>query len=170
MVFSPGFRCMVVCIPLEQSVIEEQEPTLTSKETNMNVTDIPFVKHTGIERNADGRLALPFTPNVQNHLETFHASAQFTLAETASGEHLRALFPDLEGKVIPVLRDAQVKFKKPAKSQITAHASAAEEAVSSFKEQFAKKGRSTIEVQVELRDVEDNITCVGKYQWFVQQI
>ena len=69
-----------------------------------------------------------------------------------------------------MLRDAQVKFRKPAASDITAHASANEQAVSSFEDQFSRKGRSTIEIQVEVRDAGDNVTCTGKYQWFVQRI
>jgi len=80
----------------------------------MNVIEIPFVKKTGITKNEKGELELPFTTDTHNHLETMHASAQFTLAETASGEFLQTLLPDLVGKVIPVLREAKVKFKKPA--------------------------------------------------------
>ncbi|MCK4671138.1 MAG: DUF4442 domain-containing protein [Candidatus Aegiribacteria sp.] len=43
---------------------------------------------------------------MQNHLQTIHASAQFTLAETASGEMLRIELPELVGKVVPIFRDS----------------------------------------------------------------
>ena len=62
----------------------------------MKVTDIVFVKLVGIEQESD-ELSLEFKEDVQNHLNTIHASAQFTLAETQSGLHLQKLFPELEG-------------------------------------------------------------------------
>ena len=77
----------------------------------MNVIEIPFVKKVGITQSANGELELPFSDETHNHLATMHASAQFTLAETASGEYLQTVFPDLVGKVIPVLRDASVKLR-----------------------------------------------------------
>ena len=79
----------------------------------MNVVKIPFVKKTGIIKTENNELILPFTTDTHNHLKTMHASAQFTLAETASGDFLQTSFPELVGKVIPVLREAKVKFKKP---------------------------------------------------------
>jgi acyl-coenzyme A thioesterase PaaI-like protein len=63
----------------------------------MDVTKIPFVEKVGIVRQPDGGLGLPFNESVHNHLQTIHASAQFTLAETASGEVLQVLFPEIVG-------------------------------------------------------------------------
>ena len=84
----------------------------------MDVVQIPFVKKVGITQAVNGKLELAFSDDTHNHLATMHASAQFTLAETASGEFLQTLFPELVGKVIPVLRDATVKFKKDRKSVV----------------------------------------------------
>jgi hypothetical protein len=108
--------------------------------TRMNVIEIQFVDKVGIQRNTDGGLELPFYTGVQNHLETIHASAQFALAETASGEILQKSFPNLAGKVIPVLRESQVKFKKPADKKIVAYPSVTAESLSKFDEQISKKG------------------------------
>lgn len=136
----------------------------------MNVTEIPFVKKVGITRNDQDLLALPFSEQLQNHLQTLHASAQFTLAETASGEHLQNTFPELAGKVIPVLRDSHVKFKKPAVKSIAAYPTLSEQAIEKFNEQFLKKGRSTTAVQVEIKDGDNTVTCVSTFNWFVQRI
>jgi len=76
----------------------------------MNVAEIPFVKKTGIIKTENNELILPFTSDTHNHLKTMHASAQFTLAETASGEFLQTSFPDLAGKVIPVLRKGRASI------------------------------------------------------------
>jgi acyl-coenzyme A thioesterase PaaI-like protein len=136
----------------------------------MKVIEIPFVDKIGIQRNSDGELELPFYTGVQNHLETIHASAQFALAETASGEILQHSFPELVGKVVPVLRESQIKFKKPAHKKIIACPSVTSESLSKFEEQISKKGRALISVEVQVKDVDGQVTCTGTFKWFVQQI
>ena len=136
----------------------------------MNVTEIPFVKRVGITQTSNGELKLPFTDETHNHLATMHASAQFTLAETASGEFLQTLFPELVGKVIPVLRDANVKFKKPAVKDIIAYPSISDESREKFNTQFLKKGRASITVDVDIKNIEDTLTCVASYNWFIEKI
>ena len=136
----------------------------------MDVTTIPFVEKVGVIRSSEGLLELSFSESIQNHLQTIHASAQFALAETASGEILQRVFPELEGKVVPVLREAQIKYKKPAIKSISAHTMVSDETISKFKEQFARKGRSTISVNVVIKDSENVVTCVGIFKWYVQSI
>ena len=143
---------------------------ITLQRTVMNVIEIPFVDKVGIQRNTDGELELPFNTEVQNHLETIHASAQFALAETASGEILQKSFPELVGKVIPVLRESKIKFKKPAYKKIVAYPSVTAESLSKFEEQISEKGRALISVEVQIKDVDGIVTCTGIFKWFVQRI
>ena len=138
-------------------------------ENNIKATDIPFVNHIGI-KDENNELSLDFKENVLNHIKTIHASAQFTLAETQSGLHLQKLFPELEGKVIPVLRDAQIKYKKPAQEKIIAFSSSDEEAIEKFKTQFGKKGRGSLQINVEVKDVNDVLTSQATFTWFVQAL
>lgn len=135
----------------------------------MDVTKIPFIEKVGIVRLPGGGLGLPGDESVQNHLETIHASAQFALAETASGDVLQTMFPELAGQVIPVLRDSNIKFKKPASNTISAYPSVTAEAVRKFKQQFDKKGRSLIAVDVEIKDPQGVVTSTGVFNWFVQR-
>jgi acyl-coenzyme A thioesterase PaaI-like protein len=136
----------------------------------MDVTEIPFVEKVGIRRSAKGALELPFNQTIQNHLQTIHASAQFTLAETASGEILQTIFPELVGKVVPVLRNSQIKFKKPATKTISAHPKVSDEAILKFREQFKRKGRSSISVDVKIMNSDNVVTCMSTFNWFVQSI
>ena len=136
----------------------------------MDVTEIPFVEKVGVTRSTKGLLELPFNETIQNHLQTIHAGAQFALAETASGEILQTIFPELVGKVVPVLRDSQIKFKKPATKTISAQPTVSDETISQFREQFKRKGRSSISVNVEIKDSENVVTCVSIFKWFVQSI
>lgn len=136
----------------------------------MDVTEIPFVAKIGIGRTEGGGLTLPFSRSTQNHLSTIHASAQFALAETASGEFLQILFPELVGKVVPVLRESKIKFKKPTSVAIYSFPAVSDDSAFKFKEQFEKKGRSSISVDVEIRDSEGVVTCAGMFNWFVQSV
>lgn len=135
----------------------------------MQAIQIPFVKLVGI-KNKNSTLSLDFRDNVKNHIGTIHASAQFTLAETQSGIYLQTIFPELEGRVVPIVRDAQIKYKKPAKQKIFAYASCTDEAIVKFREQFDKKGRASIQVSVEIRDINDIVTFEGIFNWFIVQI
>ena len=135
----------------------------------MKASDIPYAKLTGIEQE-DTKLSLDIRKDVLNHIKTIHASAQFTLAETQSGIYLQDVFPELNGKVIPLLREAQVKYKKPAMKKITAYATISNENIEKFKEHFEKKGRSSIVVDVDIKDINDILTCKASFNWFVQKI
>jgi len=135
----------------------------------MKATDIEFVKLVGIEQS-DNDVSLAFKKNVLNHIESIHASAQFTLAETQSGLHLQELFPELVGKVIPMLRESKIKYKKPALKSIVAFASCSEEDIEKFNLQFAKKGRATLAVSVDVKDSEGVVTAISEFTWFVQKI
>jgi acyl-coenzyme A thioesterase PaaI-like protein len=135
----------------------------------MNILTIPFVEKVGLQHDNIG-LSLPFRPDNLNHIGTTHASAIFTLTETASGEALQKLFHEYAGKVIPVLRDSQVKFKKPATEIVHAFATVSDEDIQAFKTQLDKKGRALISVQIEVKDNNGTVVCVGTFTWFVQMI
>jgi len=135
----------------------------------MDITQIPFVKHTGI-KNEEGRLKLEATDVVQNHLGTIHASAQFTLAETQSGLYLQDTFPELGGKVVGVLRGSTVKYRNPATTSIYAVANIKEEAKEKFLSQFARKGRASIVVDVVLKTYDDVVCMQGEFTWFVHKV
>jgi len=134
----------------------------------VEIIDTPFVERVGIERTADGGLQLYPAPELENHLRTIHAGALFTLAETASAEALRTGFPELVDKVIPVVRDAQVRLRKPATGVVSAFPSIPAAAQERCRVQLARKGRSSITVDVELRDAGGSALLTGSFTWFVQ--
>ena len=127
--------------------------------------EIPFVKHVGVEK--DSELKLNVKEELTNHIQTIHASAQFTLAETASGACLMEEFPQYEGKVIPMLRSSTVKYKSPATSTLRAKASLSEEVKEKFLRQFERRGQGVIAVDVELFDEASLVTMEGEFVWFV---
>ena len=135
----------------------------------MRATDIAFVKLVGIKQSQNS-VSLEYKKDVLNHIESIHASAQFTLAETQSGLHIQELFPELVGKVIPMLRESKIKYRKPALKNIVAFASCSDESIEKFKELFTKKGRATLAVSVDVKDSEGVLSASSEFIWFVQKI
>ncbi|MDQ7042375.1 MAG: YiiD C-terminal domain-containing protein [Sulfurimonas sp.] len=135
----------------------------------MKANEIPFVQLVGIEQSGDS-VSLAYKKDVQNHINTIHASAQFTLAETQSGLHLQKLFPELEGQVIPLLRESSMKYRQTALKEIAAFASVKDEDILKFKEQFDKKGRGSLLVSVEVKDSDGICTSQGTFGWFISKI
>jgi len=98
-----------------------------------------------------------------------HAGAQFILAEMASGVYLSSLFPELKDKIIPLMRHSCIKYKKTAFGTITTYPYLSDEEKERFKTQFSKKSRGTIEVEVTLKDEDDEIVSIGSFTWFIQK-
>lgn len=135
----------------------------------MEITDVPFAKTIGLAKSESGRLNLAYGDGILNHVNTIAAAAQFSLAELASGDYLQTLFPELIGKVLPVLRDSRLKYKKPAGSTITAHVRASDKDVAKFNRQLAKKGRALITIDVDIKDAEESVTSSGSFVWYIQE-
>ncbi len=136
----------------------------------MDVIQIPFVKHIGIEKKEEGTLKLKPTVRVENHIQTIHAAAQFALAETQSGLYLHTLFPEYRGKIIPLPRESRVKHQKPSTSTLTASAYVEEGVKEKFLIALKSKRRAIITVDVELRDENQVVTMRGDFTWFIGNI
>lgn len=136
----------------------------------MEITEVPFAKTIGLKKTKSGELGLCFDESLHNHLQTVAASAQYSLAELASGDHLQKLFPELISKVLPVLRDSRLKFKQPAQSKVSAYPAVSEKAVAKFIEQFEKKGWALITIDVAVQDAEGIVTSFGSFRWYVRAI
>jgi len=134
----------------------------------MTVADIPFASFIGVNSCEEG-LSLDYNDHLQNHVKTIHASAQFTLAETKSGLYLIELFPELEGEVISLLRDATIKYKKPAVQKIFAYATISDEVIEKFNMQFQNKGRGSITVKIQIKDINNVLCSESEFNWFVQK-
>ena len=130
---------------------------------------IPFVQTVGITHKDSDHLILSDSPRLQNHLGTLHAGALYTLAETQSALCLMQLFPDLQEKVIPLLRSGGLKYKHPVTESVTATADVLQEEQERFMKRFLHKGRATVTVTVTLKTEEEEICAEGDFVWFVQR-
>lgn len=128
---------------------------------------VPYVALTGVEVEdyAPGRVVLSLTPSdqVRNHVGSFHAGALFTLAETAASAAC-ATHPALTGLRL-LARGVDVRFKKPARAQVTAHAEITAEMAEAVLRGVELHGRYDLEVPVLLLDGHGEIvaTVRGSY-------
>lgn len=133
----------------------------------MEITSVAFIAQVGITKDRAGRLTLDCDDSVKSHVQTIHSGALFTLAEAASGEALRVRFSALADQVVPVIRDAEITYRQPATSAVTAYPSISDDAIRTFERRFARKGRATIEVEVEVTDQRGVVVCSGRFKWLV---
>lgn len=174
-----SFGCLSDFIPFHCSIMHGHgsRPSMPLRgklrkehKKKMDITKIPFNRFAGITHSpsGDGMLELELNDNMKNHLGTFHAAAQFSLAEACSGEALLRGFPQMVGSVVPLLRRSEVKFKRPAQSDIRARAFIDAAEKEEFLRQLATKGRANISISVEVLDRDDSVTMSGSFEWLVQ--
>ncbi len=130
---------------------------------------IPFANYVGIKIRDNRLLKLIPHKEVENHIGTVHAAAQFTLAETQSGLYLLSLFPEYADDVVPLLRSSKIKYKYPATSELTAEATVSKENKLKFKKEFDKRGKAIILINIKIKDINEKITMIGDFGWYVQR-
>ncbi len=137
----------------------------------MDVTKLPFNAFLGIKSSKEENflLELDYADHFLNHLGTIHASVQFALAEAASGEFLLRTFSAHTANIIPVVRKAEIKFRKPAEGKIITKAKMDEKEKDRVRDELTQKGRSLIPVIVEVYDGHKNLTLQAEFEWFVQK-
>lgn len=134
----------------------------------MKLTDIPYAKLTNIKEEEE-YLALILNDSISNHVGTIHAGAIFTLAESESGHYLQQCFPEQKDKVVAMVRDASIRYKQPASRKIIASATISDEEMEKFNSRFERKGRSTITIDVEIKDIENTLISTASFLWYIQK-
>lgn len=134
----------------------------------MEVTDLPFNRHVGLEQAPSGSghlVSLPEGEQYTNHLGTVHASALFAVAEAGSGvflvEHFRL------DEVVPVVRRVEAKFRKPAHGRVSARCSTPAAEVAGWAEELARRGRVLAPVGVEVVDEAEAVVMSATIEWFI---
>ncbi|MBL9215247.1 MAG: DUF4442 domain-containing protein [Opitutaceae bacterium] len=139
----------------------------------MKATDLALSRLLGIAPAPAGAahlLELPFGPSLRNHLGTLHAAAQFALAEAASAECLQRHFGAAAGDVFAVVRGVEVRYRKPATSDLLAFGSPEEETLRRLLPDLAARGRAAAVIRVDLKDRAGTLTFHGKFDWFISRV
>ena len=127
---------------------------------------LPFTRRNGftIDRLHAGYLKahIPLRGN-RNHMGTVYAGAQFLLAEVPFGA-LSIL--EFEGRYIPILRELNIRFQQPARSDLTLELSLPEGLTEQIEADIAKNGKANLTLDMTLtnKDGEAVATAVADYQ------
>lgn len=141
--------------------------------TALKATDLAYNQALGIRDAPAGAahlLEMPYAPIVQNHLGTLHAAAQFSLAEAASAECLQRHFGTAIGQVFAVVRGVEVKYRRPASTDLLAYGSPDEPTRDRLVAELTGRGRTTAVILIDLKDRAGTLTFHGKFEWFISRV
>ena len=131
---------------------------------------VPFATVTGVElvevSPQRGVAALKKRPEVENHIQTMHAGAMFTLGEAASGAALGGVLGDQLLAVRPVAADASIKYLKTGKTDLTATANSDAEAIH---KELAEVGKVVFDINVAITDAENVTVAEMVVNWHVKK-
>ncbi len=135
----------------------------------MDVTQLPFNRHIGLEAGAADSgflVCLPDGPQYTNHLGTVHASALLAVAEASSGVFLVRQFGSGAG-FVPVVRRLEAKFRKPARGRVSARCSVPAEEVERWSAELANRGRVLAPIPIEVVDAAGVVVLSAVVEWFI---
>lgn len=133
----------------------------------MTVGSIPFAERSGLELVEFDRghvvMRMPLETN-QNHVNTMYAGALFTLAEIPGGALFLSAF-DMT-KYYPIVADMNIKFLKPATTDITIKATLSEEEIQRISVEADTNGKAVFNLELDLIDANDQVVAqtTGVYQ------
>ena len=133
---------------------------------------VPFATVTGVElvevSPERGVARLAKRPEVENHIQTMHAGAMFTLGEAASGAALGGVLGELLMSARPVAADASIKYLKTGKTDLTATATANSDA-ETIRKELSEVGKVVFDINVAITDAEDMTVAEMAVNWHVKK-
>ena len=109
---------------------------------------------------------LPESPERLNHVGTTHAAAQFGLGEATAGTMTLLAFSDLQRQgFAPVVTDATVSYRKPARGELRGEATLSAEEQARVRSEIAAGGRPRFGIDVRLTDQQGNVTTELRFEW-----
>ena len=131
------------------------------------VETIPFVHRSQMEVDELDvgyvKMRMPFEPNV-NHVGMMYAGALFTLAEVPGGAIFMSTFD--AKKYFPLVKSLDIKFIKPAMSDITVEVRLSPEEAAEIAARADENGKADYEWSCELKDASGQVVAItqNRYQ------
>lgn len=121
---------------------------------------IAFVKRTGLKAEVlepgHVRLRMPLKGN-ENHIHNMYAGALFTLAELPGGILMLTSFDSR--RFYPIVKEAGLRFLRPAASDVTVDAWLSEEEIQRIGEEATTTGKSDFVLDLLLKDAEGTVVA-----------
>ena len=134
---------------------------------------VPFVATAGYRVSAiegnEVTVTLPNRPELHNHIGTAHAAVAYGAAETATGAVLLNAVGDRIGQVVPVLKNAEIKYTAPAAGLVSAVArprQAPADAINACLEQ----GRALLDVDCTLYSEDGTENAQSSFTWYLRKM
>jgi thioesterase domain-containing protein len=122
-----------------------------------------FVEQTGIQalelKPRHIKLMMPLKGN-ENHIGIMYAGALFTLAEVPGGALYLTTFD--VSRYYPIVKEMNIRFRRPAATDITVALSISEKKVQAIQTEAAKNGKAEYTLETELKDAEGTVVALGK--------
>jgi len=128
---------------------------------------IAFVQRSGLKADVleagHVRLRMPLAGN-QNHIGSMYAGALFTLAEIPGGALFLTSF-DAQ-RFYPIVKEMNLRFRRPATSDIRVEARLAAEEIQQLQKQATELGKAEYVLQLQLTDESGEVVAEsrGLYQ------
>ena len=128
---------------------------------------IAFVKRSGLKADVlepgHVRLRMPLEGN-QNHIGTLYAGALFTLAEMPGGALFLTSFDSR--RFYPVVKEMNLRFRRPAKGDITVDARLGAEEIARIQREAETNGKADYWLELQLLDTDGEVVAEsrGLYQ------
>jgi thioesterase domain-containing protein len=108
------------------------------------------------------KLQMPFEPNV-NHVGTMYAGSLFTLGEFMGGAIFLVCF-DMN-KYYPIVKDVQIRYRRPALTDITVELSMSREQVKGLTAALEEKGKADFPLELQLVDTGGEVVAIVQGTW-----
>ncbi len=129
-------------------------------------SSIQIVKHMGLKvvsmQDRYVKLLMPLNNNI-NHVGTMYAGSLYTLGEIMGGVIFIASF-DI-GKYYPLVKDVQIRYRRPALTDITVETAMSEDHVEQIQKVLEEKGKADFNLDLELIDANGEVVAMLKGTW-----
>lgn len=128
---------------------------------------VPFVQRMALRvlelRPGHVKVTAPLQGN-ENHIGTVYAGALFTLAEIPGGALFLSAFD--AGKFFPIVKEMNIKFLRPARSDVTMTLTLSEGEVKRIQTEALEHGKAEFVLEGDIKDSEGEIVAhtTGVYQ------
>lgn len=131
---------------------------------------IPAIKRTGIKvlemRSGYASLRMPLAGN-ENHIGTMYAGVLLTLAEVPGGALFLSTFDAT--KYVPIVKAVEVRFKRPATTDVTITAELTPEEGERIHQELGSRGKSEFVLECELKDVKGEVVALSRADYQIRK-
>lgn len=121
---------------------------------------IAFVKRTGLKAEVlepgHVRLRMPLKGN-ENHIHNMYAGALFTVAELPGGILMLTSFDSR--RFYPIVKEAGLRFLRPAASDVTVDARLSEDEIQRIGEEATTHGKADFVLDLQLKDENGDVVA-----------